>query len=113
LSSLTNPDGTPDYDTFKVRLESFILQYPQSEWTRGAQGLLQTINKISTLQNKARLERLALEKTNADKAKLLKEIDLLKTEAIKLQHENDQLRNDLAILKRLEIQLEKREKLLK
>jgi hypothetical protein len=38
---------------------------------------------------------------------------MLKTEAVKLQHENDQLKNDILLLKQLEIQLEKREKRLK
>ena len=74
---------------------------------------MQTINKIIALQNNVQSERLALERANTDKSRLFKEIEMLKTEAVKLQHENDQLKNDILLLKQLEIQLEKREKRLK
>lgn len=113
LGFLNNPEGAPDYNSVRAGLESFILQYPRSKWTGCAQSLLQTINKITVLQNKAKTERLALDRAYADKSRLFKEIELLKTEAVKLQHENDQLRNDIVLLKQLEIQLEKREKMLK
>jgi hypothetical protein len=113
LGYLNNPEGEPDYRAVKTRLESFVLQNPQSKWTSCAQGILQTINKIILLQNKAKSERAALERAHFDKSKLVKEIEMLKTETDKLQHENDQLKNDILILKKLEIQLEKREKRLK
>jgi hypothetical protein len=113
LGYLNNPEGAPDYGAVKARLESFVLQYPKSKWTSCAQSLLQTINKIMALQNKVKADRLALERANADKSRLFKEIEMLKIEAVKLQHENDQLKNDIVLLKQLEIQLEKREKMLK
>ena len=113
LGYLNNPEGAPDYGAVKARLESFVLQYPKSKWTSCAQSLLQTINKIIALQNNVQSERLALERANTDKSRLFKEIEMMKTEAVKLQHENDQLKNDILLLKQLEIQLEKREKRLK
>jgi hypothetical protein len=37
----------------------------------------------------------------------------LKTDNLKLQQENEKLKNDIGLLKKLEIQLEKRDKMLK
>jgi hypothetical protein len=113
LGYLSKPERAPDYSMVKAKLESFIVRYPKSKWIDSAQNLLQTINRIIILQNKAKSERLALERANADKSKLVKEIEILRTEAAKLQQENDQLKNDIVLLKQLEIRLEKREKMLK
>jgi hypothetical protein len=110
---LHNQEGATDYSAVTAGLESFVVQYPDSNWTSCAQIILQTINKLTAQQNKATSDRLALEKANADKSKLVHEIEMLKTDAGKLQQENDQLRNDIALLKRLEIQQEKRGKMLR
>jgi hypothetical protein len=60
------------------------------------------------------------EKFRADKARLLRENDQLKKdnkrmleETVKFVQENEQLKKDIQLLKSLEVQLEKREKMLR
>jgi hypothetical protein len=113
LAHLGNNSGAPNYDAAKFKLELFVQQYPSSAWTGCAQDLIQIIDAILILKNKIKSEKQTLERTNAEKIKLLKENEALKAEAVKNQQENEQLRNDIALLKQLEIRLEKREKMLK
>jgi hypothetical protein len=92
LSSLTNKENVPDYSAAKEKLELLLREYPKSKWAGGAQGLIKTIDTILALQVEVKQEHI-------DKGKIVKE--------------NEQLKNDIAQLKKLEIQLEKREKMLK
>ena len=113
LAQLGNNSGAPNYDAAKSKLELFVQQSPSSAWTGCAQDLIQIIDAILILKNKVKSEKQTLERTNAEKIKLLKENEALKAEAVKNQQANEQLRNDIALLKQLEIRLEKREKMLK
>ena len=121
LSYLSNNEKEPNYNEAKIRLEKLVEQYPNSKWTAGAQALIDGIDKISTLHAKLKLER---QKAQADHAKLTREIEGLKdtnrqvdekhvVEMTRLQQENEQLKNDIQQLKKLEVQLEKREKMLR
>jgi PBP1b-binding outer membrane lipoprotein LpoB len=92
LSCLNNKENAPDYSAAKEKLELLLQQYPKSKWAGGARGLIQSIDTILALQTK-------VTQAHADNAKIVKE--------------NEQLKNDIALLKKLEIQLEKREKMLK
>lgn len=113
LDYLGNNSGVPNYNLAKTKLELFVQQHPSSAWADCAYNLIQTIDTMLILKNKVKSEKQALEKTNAEKIKLLKENEALKAEAVKNQQENEQLKNDIALLKQLEIRLEKREKMLK
>jgi hypothetical protein len=113
LAHLGNNSGVPNYNLARAKLELFVQQHPSSAWADCAHNLIQTIDAILILKNKIKSEKQALEKTNAEKIKLLKENEALKAEAVKNHQENEQLRNDIALLKQLEIRLEKREKMLK
>lgn len=124
LSYLSQPEGVPDYNAARAKLEIIIKERPQSKWAKSAQTLIRTIDTLLGLQVKIKVEKNALDKAQVDKTKLLKENEVLKkdykyleeryqTETVKLQQENEQLKNDIALLKKLEIQLEKREKRLK
>lgn len=121
LSYLSNNEKEPNYIEAKIKLEKLIAQYPKSNWMNGAQALISSIDKISDLQGKLKLER---QKTQADQGKLAKEIEGLRennrqidekysTEMTRLQQENEQLKSDIQQLKKLEVQLEKREKMLR
>jgi hypothetical protein len=92
LSSLTNKESVPDYSTAKEKLELLLREYPKSKWAGGAQGLIQAIDAILVLQEKVKQEHI---------------------DKVKIEKENEQLKNDIAQLKKLEIQLGKREKMLK
>ncbi len=121
LSSLSNEDNEPNYNEAKSRLENLLQQYPESRYKTSAAALVATLSKIGALEAKLRQEK---QKAHADHAKLSREIEGLKdnckqgeekytAEVTRLQQENDQLKNDIQQLKRLEVQLEKREKSLR
>lgn len=124
LASLNNQAGIPDYDMAKAKLNMLLEQYPKGKWVTSAQNLLQTIDNIKDLHSKVKFEMQAQERINADKSRILKENETLRKdqkhlaeryqmEIVKLQQENEQLKKDISLLKKLEIQLEKREKMLK
>jgi hypothetical protein len=113
LNLLSNKEEAPDYNAARTNLNLLMQKHPKSKWVNPAQGLSAAIDKLLILQAKIKAENLALDKANADKTKLLKENEDLKGDNIKLQQENEKLKNDIALLKKLEIQLEKREKMLK
>jgi hypothetical protein len=121
LSIINNNEKEPDYEEVKICLQSFVAQYPQSEWVAPAQALMATLNKMTVLQT-----ALISEKTRSevDHAKLSKELNALRdgirkreeehsSETARLQQENDQLKKDIEQLKNLEIRLEKRGKRLR
>ncbi len=117
LIALSNREGKPDYNAARVKLGLFIKEHPQSKWLNSAKSILVMINNLLDLQEKVKAETIALDKTNAEKAKLKKDYkyfeERYQTEIVKLQQENEQLKNDIALLKKLEIQLGQREKMLK
>ena len=92
LSCLINKENIPDYSAAKEKLDLLLREYPKSKWAAGAQGLMQTIDTILALQKKGEQEHI---------------------DKVKVEKENEQLKNDITQLKKLEIQLEKREKMLK
>jgi hypothetical protein len=121
LVYLSNHEKEPNYMEVKARLENLVQQYPDSKWRKSAEALMLSMEKISVLQTRLKQEKL---KAQADQSRLLKEIDGLKenfrqiedrhtAEITKLQQENEQLKNDMQQLKKLEVQLEKREKMLR
>ena len=121
LSSLSNNKNQPNYSEVKVRLEKFVTQFPKSKWVAGAQALIYSLDKISELQVQLKQEK---QKTQSEYVKLTKEIEGLKdnvkqteekysAEITRLQQENEQYKKDIQQLKNLEIQLEKREKMLR
>lgn len=104
-----------------MKLENLVQQYSKSKWTLGAQALIKNIDKNVGLQTQLAREK---QKAQTDRTKLQKENDALseemrlteekyKTEMARLQQENEQLKKDMQLLKQLEVQLERREKMLR
>lgn len=121
LSSLRNKEKEPNYMEAKVRLEKLVSQYPHAKWLASAQTLIDCLERILTLETRLKQDK---QKAQTEQIKLLKEMEGLKessrlaedrytAETLKLQQENEQLRNDIQQLKKLEVQLEKREKMLR
>lgn len=121
LSCLTNNSKEPNYNEAKVRLESFVAQFPESKWVAGARALISTLDRIAALRDALTNEKV---KAYGTQVRLAKEIEDLRgndkqiegkysAEINKLQQENEQLKNDIRQLKKLEIRLEKREKMLR
>jgi hypothetical protein len=117
LTYLNNTKGEPNYNAAKAKLKMLIAEHPKSTLVGNAQALILTIDNLLVLQSTVKTDQQELDKANAEKAKLRKDYKSLEeryqTETVKLQQENEQLKNDLALLKKLEIQLDKREKMLK
>ncbi|PKN18238.1 MAG: hypothetical protein CVU71_12060 [Deltaproteobacteria bacterium HGW-Deltaproteobacteria-6] len=121
LFCLSNDKKEPDYQEAQSKLQNLVSQFPNSHLTTGAEALLLTLDRISALQTALKKEKL---KTQGEQVKLTKEISRLKenaeqiegkysVEIVKLQQENEQLKKDIQQLKNLEIQLEKREKMIR
>lgn len=121
LAALANNEKRPNYPEVKSALEGFILEHPQSKWAPSARVLILSLDKIIALEH-----RLALEKQKAlsGEAKSTRELQAAKEslrqleekyvfDMAKLLQENEQLKNDLQQLKQLEVQMEKREKMLR
>jgi hypothetical protein len=117
LISLDKQGGESDYNAVKAKLAIFIDEYPQSKWAGSARALILTINKLLALQETVKTQSLALDKENAEKTKLKNDYQFSeerdRVEISKLQQENVQLKKDIALLKKLEIQLDRREKMLR
>jgi len=121
LSYLSNKEKEPNYIEGKAKLEKLLTQYPRSRWSATAQALLSGLERIFILEVQLKQEK---QKSQNDNLKLTKENETLKdnlrktegkysAEIIRLQQENEQLKKDIQRLKNLEIQLEKREKMLR
>lgn len=117
LTSFNNLEGKPDYNAAKIKLAMLIREYPQSKWIAGARALMLSIDNLLALQSAVKTDRQELDKANAEKAKLKIDYKYLEekyqTETMKLREENEQLKNDIAVLKQLDIEMNKREKMLK
>ena len=121
LSYLSNKKKEPNYNEAKAKLENLLAQFPKSKWAAAAQALLSSLDRISALQVQIKQEK---QKVQGEQVKLTKEIEGLRdsgkqiegkysAEIVRLQQENEQLKKDIQQLKNLEIQLEKREKMLR
>ena len=118
LSHFSNSEKEPNYQEAKPVLDKLVAQFPKSRWTPAAQALLSGIDRITALQIQLKQEQ---QKTRDAQAKLQKELDVEKgrveekysAEMTRLQQENEQLKKDIQQLKTLELQLEKREKMLR
>jgi len=121
LVFLSGSGREPDYAEAKIRLGNLVEQFPESKWSESARALLSSLDRISALQAELKDQKI---EAHQEQAKLKKEIEGLRSsvrqaeeknsaELIRLQQENEQLKNDIRQLKNLEIRLEKREKLLR
>lgn len=117
LLSFSEEEGEPDYNEARTKLENFIQDYPASKWAGFARFLILTMDNMLTLQEKVQTQSFLLDQANKDKEKIKKDAQLTdkiyRLEISRLQQEIELLKKDIAILKRLEIQLDRREKMLK
>ncbi len=117
LTSLNEEEGEPDYNEARIKLANFIQDYPLSKRIKCARALIMTIDNLLALQEKNQTQSLALDQAYKEKEKLTKDYQLsdkvYRAETVRLQQEIELLKKDISILKRLEIQLDRREKMLK
>jgi len=110
LSYLGDHEKAADYAKAREAFNELLITYPGSKWRKLCETMILLIDKIQSSEEKFR----------ADKARLLRENDQLKKdnkrlleETVKFVQENEQLKKDIQLLKSLEVQLEKREKMLR
>jgi hypothetical protein len=123
-SALLSPPGGPDPAKARAVFVSLILRYPQSRWRPAAENIIRLIDENKKVleacledhlrQETLRAERSAAIRENESLQRALRELqERLQTETAALIRENETLKTDLQRLKALEIELEKRERMLR
>jgi hypothetical protein len=124
VSWLGLSDRSADYVKARETFALLINKYPTSEWRPLAETFIHLIDAIqSTLaqnrteQAKNQSERGLAEKLQQDKEQLKKDLQMLSSKChadrTSLVQENEQLKRDMKLLKKLEVQLDRREKMLR
>jgi DNA repair ATPase RecN len=127
LQSLRQIAGPLNQDasaTARQNLEALLSSYPQSRWSDAARTILRLMGELDTYRQRLPVEQDMVHKLATDRNRTLRENEQLKkelrllsekyqVELAELQQENEQLKKDLQLLKNLEIQLDKREKMLR
>ena len=117
-------ENETDYDGAKEKLQELIKQYPKSKWRQPAADLIRALDQLTLLRARVSNMKNARDKAVTEKNRLVKEHESVKKErklleekyhndTAKLKTENEQLKNDIQLLKNLEIKLNKRDKLLR
>lgn len=122
--ALLNLPERPNPEKARSNFLSLIQRYPQSRWRPAAEAFIRLIDERNAFGEMSRQDRLLLDKTRTERSKALQENDLLKktvrelteklqSETAALAQENEQLKKDIQRLKALEIELQKRERMLR
>ncbi len=113
-SYLGFPEKPADYAKAKASFETLIKNYPKSKWRSLAETLIRLLDDIQSVKARGQSEQDQLKNENE---RLKKEIQALngrfQAERSALLQENEQLKKDIELLKKLEVQLDKREKMLR
>lgn len=117
-------DKSVDYVKARETFVRLMNNYPKSKWRPLAEAFIHLIDTIQsalvqnqTEQAKNQSERELAEKLQRDKEQLRKDLQLLNSKCqadrTGLLQENEQLKRDMELLKKLEVQLDRREKMLR
>lgn len=113
-SYLGFPEKPADYAKARASFETLIKNYPKSKWRPLAETLIRLLDDIQSVQARGQSEQDQLKNENE---RLKKEIQALNSrfqaERSALLQENEQLKKDIELLKKLEVQLDKRDKMLR
>jgi hypothetical protein len=124
LHQIAGPLNQETTSTARQKLESLLSDYPQSKWSDAARATLRLIGELDTYRQRLPIEQDMVQKLATDRKRTLQENEQVKkelrllsekyqTELAELQQENEQLKKDLQLLKNLEMQLDRREKMLR
>ncbi len=119
-----NVPEQPDSEKARSIFLSLIQRYPQSRWRAVAEAFIRLIDERDRFEEKSRLDGLLADRSSEERLRALKENDHLKktvrelteklqSETTALVKENEQLKRDIQRLKALEIELQKRERMLR
>lgn len=117
LSCLMTAEKTADYEKARSTFAALMTSYPKNKWSEAAQRFIALLDELQACQNKGSDDRKhgeSLMRENENLRKNLKQVqERFQTEMQKLLQENEQLKKDLQLLRDLEIQLDKRERILR
>jgi hypothetical protein len=120
ISYLEDKEKAADYAKAKEAFNELLNKYPKSKWRGLSETFIRLIDMEQLYEEQYRTDLQLIEKAKIDNVRLLKENDQVKKdnrrlleESAKLIQENEQLKKDIQLLKSLEVQLEKREKMLR
>ncbi|MCE5265803.1 MAG: hypothetical protein LLG97_20025 [Deltaproteobacteria bacterium] len=125
--NLLNRPDRPEPARARPIFDSLIQRYPQGRWRATAEAFIRLIDEWQLFQEADRIDRLLAETADAEKERVAREnetlrktvrelmerVEKLQTEAVTLAKEKEQLRQDLQKLKALEIELERRDRMLR
>ena len=116
MSYLGNREKAADYVKARGAFDELLKKFPRSKW----RGLSEILIRLIDDMEKCSADMQLMEKAKEDNARLLRENEQIKKdnkqlleETAKLVQENEQLKKDIQLLKSLEVELEKREKMLR
>jgi hypothetical protein len=124
LHQIAGPFNQEASSAARQKLETLLSDYPQSQWTETARATLRLIGELDTYRLRLPSEQDMVQKLATDRKRILQENEQVKkelrlvsekyqAELAELQQENEQLKKDLQLLKNLEMQLDRREKMLR
>lgn len=109
-----------DYDRAKAAFAAIVQFYPKSKWTDPARTCLAFIEERRILIEKSARDQGLIDTLRQEKEEALRNKESsrlanekLQAEAGRLLQENEQLKKDIQLLKELEVELEKRDRMLK
>lgn len=121
---LLSRSDPPDPAKARSAFASLLQRDPGSRWRSAAEAFIRLIDETEALREGNRRGRLLLENTQVEQSRLLQEnehlrkairdlTERLQAETAALIQENDKLKKDLQSLKTLEIELQKRERMIR
>jgi len=120
IAYLGEKDKTAEYDKAKAAFNEVLKKYPKSKWRGLSETFIRLIETEQLFEEQCRTDVQVIESLKEDKVKLAKDNEQLRKdnrrlleETAKLVQESEQLKKDIQLLKSLEVQLEKREKMLR
>jgi hypothetical protein len=120
ITYLGSPGKENDYVRARAAFDSLLKIYPESRWRLLSETLIVLIDTMQSSkakdllisENGEEISRL-LHENDTLRKELLQLNEKLKMETLRLSEENERLKNDIQLLKKLEVQLEQREKMLR
>ncbi|OPY04621.1 MAG: hypothetical protein A4E66_02565 [Syntrophus sp. PtaB.Bin001] len=125
LTSLkTTPERAPDYAGARIFFETLVRNHPESKWRIQAELWLDQLTAFSRLEEQLKTCQKKEEEGRAAQSRLQRENEQLQREIRQLNEknqqelnrvnqENEDLKRDIQLLKNMEIQREKRERMLR
>jgi hypothetical protein len=117
VSWLGLSDKPADYAKARETLAALTKDHPNSRWRPLAETFIHLIDAIQSLQAKGLSEQGLSDRLKRDNERLKKDLQALgskfQAERDSLLQENEKLKEDIELLKQLEVQLDKRGKMLR